>query len=109
MTYHVRVTPSAKEDIRKIAQYISKNDSPGKSRYVVGEIRKKIQTLNQFPERGGRPVELLLMNDDRDYREILFGPYRIFYQIRDKTVFVVAVADGRRDMIAFLLERFGEK
>ena len=40
----------------------------------------------------------------RDYRQIVSAPYRIIYRPIETTVFVVVIADGRRDM-ATLLER----
>lgn len=106
MIYTVRLTPEAEQDLDHIAAFISENDSWEKSLNVIDEINKKIDKLDHFPERGGHPIELLPKNI-RDYRETRFGPYRIFYQIKNETVSVVAVADGRRDMVAFLTERFG--
>ncbi len=74
--------------------------------YVVNRIHDTIKTLQHFPERCGYPMELLQQNN-KNYRETYFGPYRIFYEIKNGTVYVVAVADGRRDMAAFLAERLG--
>lgn len=106
MSYLVRLTPEAEADIDSISSYIYEHDSLEKALYVVREINKTIDKLDRFPERGGHPVELLRM-DDWNYRETLFGPYRIFYRVEEKTVYVVAVADGRRDLISFLAERLG--
>ncbi len=107
MGYSVLVMPAAEEDIDAITMYIATHDYKSRARFVAGEIRKKIQTLCHFPERGGHPLELL-RKGNREYRETLFGPYRIFYRIEEKTVFVVAVADGRRDMEVFLTGRLGK-
>ncbi len=38
------------------------------------------------------------------YREIFFKPYRIIYRVVEDNVYVMVIADGRRDMRA-LLER----
>jgi len=40
-----------------------------------------------------------------DYREVFFKPYRIFYTIIEKKVFVVAIIDGRRDLRSFPFSR----
>lgn len=106
MIYTISLTEKAKQDIEDIAFYISENDSWEKSLYVSGEIEKAIAKLDHHPERGGYPTELL-SKKVRDYRETRFSPCRIFYEIRNSTVFVVAVADGRRDMVVFLAERLG--
>jgi toxin ParE1/3/4 len=40
-----------------------------------------------------------------DFREIFFKPYRILYEIREKTVFIQAVLDGRRNCEDLLQQR----
>ena len=40
----------------------------------------------------------------RDFRQILLPPYRLIYRVMDGTVFILLIADGRRDVQA-LLER----
>ena len=40
----------------------------------------------------------------REYREVFFKPYRIIYRVMGDGVYVLVIADGRRDMRA-LLER----
>ena len=40
----------------------------------------------------------------REYREVYFKPYRIIYRIIAQHVYVMVIADGRRDM-QILLER----
>ena len=39
------------------------------------------------------------------YREIFFKPYRIIYRVMGDNVYVLVIADGRRDMQALLLRR----
>ena len=41
----------------------------------------------------------------REYREIFFKPYRIIYRVMGDKVYVLVVADGRRDMQALLQRR----
>jgi toxin ParE1/3/4 len=40
-----------------------------------------------------------------DFREVFFKPYRILYEIREKTVFIHAVLDGRRNWEDLLQQR----
>jgi len=41
----------------------------------------------------------------REYREIFFKPYRIIYRVMADNVYVMVIADGRRDMQALLQRR----
>ncbi|MBP6724717.1 MAG: type II toxin-antitoxin system RelE/ParE family toxin, partial [Halioglobus sp.] len=56
------------------------------------------------PQRGAYPKELMAIGL-REYREIFFKPYRIIYRVMDKKVYVMVIADGRRDMQALLQRR----
>ena len=57
-----------------------------------------------FPERGAYPEGLLLLGI-WEVREVYYGPYRMFYRIAGRVVQISAVADGRRDLQAFLVNR----
>lgn len=70
----------------------------------MAQIEKIFSRLSQFPERGSHPKELLALGI-REYREILFKPYRIIYRIMDKNVYILLIADGRRDMQTLLQRR----
>jgi toxin ParE1/3/4 len=104
MPFAVRFTVSARNDLRALHAYISKHDSIENADYVAREIVRAAMTLREFPTRGAFPAELLQMGS-RAYRQILFKPYRILYRIRAHTVFVAAIADGRRDLTALLARR----
>jgi toxin ParE1/3/4 len=41
----------------------------------------------------------------RDFRQVFFKPYRVIYRIRDRSVFIYLIADGRRDMQPLLARR----
>ena len=102
--YSIRITDDAKQDIESIAFYIARNDAPGKAKNLVNKLKTTMESLRTFPERGGYPEELLLL-DIREIREVYYGPYRIFYRIVGTVVQILAVADGRRDLQAFLVNR----
>ena len=104
MTYSIRLTEDAKQDIESIAFYIAQNDDPRKAKNLVAKLKAEVQRLNTFPERGAYPEELLLL-EIREVREVYYGPYRIFYRIAGRVVQILAVADGRRDLQAFLVNR----
>jgi hypothetical protein len=56
------------------------------------------------PDRGTHPKELIAFGI-REYREIFFKPYRIIYRVMNKNVYILLIADGRRDMQTALQRR----
>jgi toxin ParE1/3/4 len=104
MLYSVHISSEAEQDIDIISVFITDRDGPGRATRVIQKIYTKIKNLRYFPERHGYTLEYCQENNHQ-YRETLSGPYRIFYRIDGTTVYVIAVADGRRDIEAFLIER----
>ncbi|MGA3263916.1 MAG: type II toxin-antitoxin system RelE/ParE family toxin [Terracidiphilus sp.] len=104
MTFTVRFTKAAQNDLRGLHAYITANDSKENADYVVREIVRAALALRDFPRRGAHPPELLALGN-RSYRQIFFKPYRILYHIRANTVFIALIADGRREMASLLTRR----
>jgi toxin ParE1/3/4 len=104
MAFVVRFTSGAQRDLRALHAYIGKNDSLENADYVVREIIRTALTLQESPQRGAYPPELL-KRGSRTYRQIFFKPYRILYRIRGGTVFIGVIADGRRDLASLLRRR----
>ena len=107
MAFQVVVTAAAVGDLEEIAEWIAQNDAPARAVEVVDRIESAITALAKFPNRGAHPPELLALGI-REYRETSFKPYRIFYRVEGKRVFVDLVADGRRDMQSLLERRLLE-
>jgi len=101
--YQIVLTPEAEKDIEDIYDYIVKNDSYDKAEYVLDQLEKLLAALNSNPERGHYPPELS-RSGFKEFREILFKPYRAIYEILGNKVIVHLCVDGRRDMTT-LLER----
>ena len=53
---------------------------------------------------GSYPTELLDLGI-QEYREVLCHPYRIIYRMLGQNVYVLVIADGRRDMQTLLQRR----
>ena len=104
MPFAVLLTNDAARDLNELYDYIAVHDSSRKADYVLEQIEKTFSTLSEFPERGVYPKELLKLGI-REYREIFFKPYRIIYRVMDKNVYVLLIADGRRDMQTLLQRR----
>lgn len=90
----------AKADLRSIHDFIA-HDSTHYAKKVVQDIREKTDILEQLPKLGRKVAEL----DDEQIRELSLYSYRIIYEIKDKGIFVLAVAHKRRDLKADDIER----
>lgn len=104
MTFEVFLTDDAAGDLEAIYDYIEAHDAREKANYVLDRIEQAFSSLSENPDRGAYPKELLAVGL-REYREIHFKPYRIIYRVLGQRVFVLVIADGRRDMQALLLRR----
>ena len=104
MSFLVQLTDDATGDLEEIYDYIDRHDVPGRADYVLEQIEKAFSSLSEYPERGNYPRELLDIGI-REYREIFFKPYRIIYRVMENNVYVLVIADGRRDMQTLLQRR----
>ncbi len=104
MGFEVLLTNDAARDLEEIYNYIALHDSHEKADYVLDRFEKVFSSQSEFPERGAYPNELLMLGI-REYRETFFKPYRIFYRVIANIVYVLLIADGRRDMQSLLQRR----
>jgi len=104
MKYKVRITDEAEQDIPDIYYYVTRNDSVAQAQALLDKLEETCSSLTELPDRGHIPPELEHVAV-REYLEIHFKPYRIIYQVIDKTIFIHCVADGRRDMLSLLEHR----
>ena len=104
MPFRVQLTDDAARDLEEICDYIEEHDAPGKADHVLEQIELAFGSLAKNPRRGNYPKELLDIGI-REYREIFFKPYRIIYRVMGNNVYVLVIADGRRDMQTLLQRR----
>ena len=105
MSFQGQSTDDAADDLEEICDYIGLYDLSVLADYVLEQIENAFQGLARDPLRGNYPRELLDIRT-RDYREVFFKPYRLIYQVLGYTVYVLVIADGRRDMQGLLQQRF---
>lgn len=86
---NVRFTPSARNQFLNAIAYICR-DNPMAAEAFHQKAQKSLSRLRGFPRSGRALPEF----PDLPFREIIVPPYRFFYRIRDKTVWVVAVWHG---------------
>ena len=104
MSFLVQLTDDATRDLEEICDYIDRHDVPGRADYVLEQIEKAFSSLSEYPERGNYPTKLLDIGI-REYREIFSRPYRTIYRVMKNNVYVLLIADERRDMQTLLQRR----
>lgn len=87
----LRWSQRARADLKAIHDYIAK-DSPTNAQAVVREILARATTLPETPRIGRRVPEL----DDPEIRELPVHAWRVIYQLRGTTVFIVTLIHRRR-------------
>jgi plasmid stabilization system protein ParE len=102
-TFEVVWAESAQSDLRRIIEYIAR-DNPIHARNIFHKIQRKTSHLYHFPMRG-RIIPELHEQGVMLYREVVIPPWRVMYRISGQSVFVVAVVDSRRNIEDLLLER----
>ena len=104
MTYNVEIARSAKADLEGIAEYYLSKAEPALAAGILNKLEVALYSLADHPERGHKPHELTDFPDLKEL-EIIADPYRIIYQIRTKTVYIIAIFDGRQDVKSHLRKR----
>jgi len=79
-------SPLAIDRISEIADYIARDNIDASVKWIE-DIFNKIERLRKFPESGRVVPEI----DKNNIREIIYGNYRIVYQIRDKEISILTV------------------
>lgn len=78
-------------DLKSIREYIAR-DSVYYSEKFIGDIIGVTEQLARFPHSGRIVPEIR----EENTREIIFGSYRIMYQIRNDIVYITQVTHSRR-------------
>lgn len=101
--YQVILTSEVEKDIVDIYDYIAKKDTLQNAEYVLDNLELLILSLVETPERWHYPPELSIQGI-KEFKQVLFKPYRAIYEVTGSKVIVHLCVDGRRDMKT-LLER----
>jgi toxin ParE1/3/4 len=102
--YQVILTFEAERDIVDIYDYLAKKDTLQNAGYVLDNLESLILSLDEAPERGHYPPELSIQGI-KEFKEVIFKPYRVIYEIIGNKVIVHLCVDGRRDMKTILERR----
>lgn len=101
--YSVHLTAGAESDLADIHGWITANRGADQADAFLDAMLAKVESLEAFPDRGSVPAELDAIGV-REFRQLVAPPYRLIYRVIVDHVFVLVIADGRRDFQA-LLER----
>jgi toxin ParE1/3/4 len=82
----IRFTPSAETELLSAAKYIN-NDNPDAALKFLKKADDLLHRLENHPLSGRTIPEF----PGLPYRELLIVPYRFFYSIKNKTIWIVAV------------------
>lgn len=102
--FEVKLTRGAEDDLEKLYDYLAEQGSPAIADALLDAVLEKVDALEQYPHRGSVPKELVGLGI-RTFRQLVHSPYRIIYRVIGQEVFVLLIADGRRDMQARLERR----
>ena len=84
-------TPSARAQFLSALAFIRQDKSDAAVRFRR-RAEMALKRLLKFPESGRAIPEFPIF----PHREVVVGPYRFFYRVRGKVVWVVAVWHGRK-------------
>lgn len=82
----VRFTPTARTQFLAAIAYIYR-ENPTPAVAFRHKAEKVLSRLQKFPQSGRRLPEF----PDLPFREVIVAPYRFFYRVKEKTVWIVAV------------------
>ena len=85
----VRITPSARRDFLDAVAFIQR-DNLDAARTFRRRAETKLRRLERFP-RSGRPIPEF---PDLPHREVVVAPYRFFYRVVGRIVWVIGVWHG---------------
>jgi plasmid stabilization system protein ParE len=83
---------NAVQDIEQISEFISK-DSSDRAALFVGRLIDVTEKLSQYPNSGRIIPEV----KKEEYREVIYGAYRIMYKLEPNQVLILAVIHSARD------------
>lgn len=102
--YSVLIGEGAEQDLESLFDHIAGQHSPADAQRVLDRLMDVVAGLRQLPLRGSHPPELLKLGI-KGFRQVYFKPWRVIYEVTDRTVIVHVLVDGRRDLESLLLRR----
>lgn len=89
----IRFTPSARMQFLEALVYIRK-DKPAAAVTFRKRAEQMLRRLEKFPQSG----RLIPEFPELPHREVVIRPYRVFYRVEKKTIWIVAVWHGAQEV-----------
>lgn len=102
--FEVLLTEGAEQDLEALYDYLGEFEGIAQANTILDRLLEVVASLAQFPQRGSYPNELSALGI-KEYRQVLFNPYRVIYRVIDNQVIIYLIADGRREMQSVLARR----
>lgn len=104
--YQIRITELAEEDLVNAGDYIAYElKNPSAAENTVSEIRARINSLANFPERNELDEDELLAS--LGVRKDYYRNYKIYYVLEEDTIYIVRILHMLVDSKAWLYRTFG--
>ncbi len=84
-------SPLAVDRASEIADYIAQ-DKPSAAEKWIDTVFSKVEYLKSSPEIGRIVPEI----NDSQFRELIYGNYRIIYRIETKQISILTIRHGRQ-------------
>jgi len=84
-------SPLAVDRASEIADYIAQ-DKPSAAEKWINTVFSKVARLKSSPEIGRIVTEI----NDSQFRELIYGNYRIIYRIETKQISILTIRHGRQ-------------
>ncbi len=104
MRFEVVLTADAERDLEELYDFIAKHDSRPAAEHVLDRLLEVAEGLAAEPQRGTIPKELRELGL-QEFRQVFFKPYRVICRVMERSVVVMVVADGRRELGELLARR----
>jgi toxin ParE1/3/4 len=85
----IRFTATARAQFLEGLDFI-RRDKPSAARKLRARVEESLRRLEDHPESGRRIPEF----PDVPHREVVVRPFRLFYRVEKRTVWIVAVWHG---------------
>lgn len=85
----IRFTPTARSQFLDNLEFI-RRDKPSAARRLRRRVEESLRRLEDHPDSGRRIPEF----PEAPHREVIVRPFRFFYRVEKRTVWIVAVWHG---------------
>lgn len=94
--FEVRLTARAEDDIRETYDYIKRHGPADPDDWKAG-LAGKLSSLEEFPTWA--PLAPESEHTREEIRQILYGPFRVLFLVRNDVVYVLTVRHGAREFL----------